>query len=368
MTTRKRAKAARQGANDDNDELTGLEAEPAGDIAQPEIDREVPAEQPPAEQEPAAAPAITVVQTDAAEFNKLITQQLAMARQILDQAARPPTIEIVRQEATKIPKYSELVGMREYLAMFRSVSTEKQWSDREAAVQLCTHLTGPAQAAAFRLAELGFDHMEKQLLRQYTLDPADARDKLKHFKKTKEMSFRQMADTISDLVKAANANKPHITATDLTDQEITAFAEALKCTGIQMHMRQTPPSCLTEAVIMAEAYAGMDERNNRDKRTVLREVTFQDDVEEDMTELTEKMAQFDAKIDQVGAMLRKFSESTAEKPVECYICQGEHYASGCPNRPARPPTSHRNDKRKRDNREKDNSRRSNNKQQKSGNE
>ena len=119
---------------------------------------------------------------------------------------------------------------------------------------------------------------------------------------------------------------------------------------------------------MAEAYAGMDERNNRDKRTVLREVTFQDDVEEDMTELTEKMAQFDAKIDQVGAMLRKFSESTAEKPVECYICQGEHYASGCPNRPARPPTSHRNDKRKRDNREKDNSRRNNNKQQKSGNE
>lgn len=204
----------------------------------------------------------------------LIERQL----QLFENANKP----VISRGESKIPKYSELINMREYLFMFRTVIAQRGWSDNEAAIQLCSYLTGPAQAAAFRLTEYGYTHMEIQLLRQFTIDEADAQDKPKNFKKTKNMTFRQTADEIRELFKAIYAeDNEDISDARLNKEEIVAFRDAVDWHALNINLWYNKPANLTEAVKMAEIFTGFVDRGRASQRAELREMKFKNPEQEE---------------------------------------------------------------------------------------
>lgn len=287
----------------------------------PEVDNEV------AEAEAAAEADLPAVGPAGLEVLTQILQQLT-------QRTEAPAPQI-RGEPTKIPKYSELISMREYLFMFRNVVTRRGWSDEEAAVQLCTYLTGPAQAAAFRLTDYGYADMERQLLRQFTMDPAEARTKLKNFKKSKNQTYRQAADEIRELVKASYAEEPAVTEAQKLREEIVSFRESVDWPELEVNLNDKSPATLADAVKIAEVFSGFFSKQKSLNKTVLRKVqpvTEEDEEVQPTGELTAQIQQLQEAVSQI----QKFGEANKPAPVECYICGDHHYASGCPQRPARP--------------------------------
>jgi len=260
------------------------------------------------------------------------TIQELMAATMGDRAPRE------RRKPVKPPKWEEKQDMGEYLQLFSTIADHNEWDDVEAAIQLRCSLTGSPQLTAFSYPDYHFRDLRNELLNRYGIEPKDARFEIRRLKRERGVTPEQLADEIRRLVRLGNGHR--MTPEQINEEEIEVFLDTLDWPDLAMLIMANQPATLRDAVRVAKTHQGFRNRTRANQgRTTLRqlevegeepEVAKPDPVTESIRLLTSELSQLKTKLDQ----------ATTEK-IACYICSGEHYASGCPQRR---PRTHKNGK------------------------
>ena len=238
------------------------------------------------------------------------------------QAPRPAKI--------KTPNYAEGTNIREYLDLFQRIARQNRWDPAEAGIQLRCSLTGKTLQTAYAFPHLDFDGLAEALVERHGMNAREARLMIRRLARTKEMTPEELADEIRRLFRTGLCE--HLTECQLAQQELEVFLDTLDWPEMSMHIEAMRPTSLQEALRSVKLLQGYRTRYNATKkhegRPWLREFLSEEPETTPVSTATEVTAT-------IAQIQRQLTDLQKERTVRCYHCGGNHFVSGCPDRPPR---------------------------------
>jgi len=124
----------------------------------------------------------------------------------------------------------------------------------------------------------------------------------------------------------------------MNEEEIEVFLDTLDWPELAMHILAAQPTTLSEAVRTAKLHQGFRDRTRANQgRISLRQLGPEEEQETSATITSGEQLLHDAirQLSQEVAHIKLQASQPKSDPIACYICEGEHYASGCPQRGTR---------------------------------
>jgi len=235
--------------------------------------------------------------------------------------------------------------MREYLQLFATIAEHNEWDDVESAIQLRCSLTGSPQLTAFSYPDYEFPDLRNELLNRYGIEPKDARFEIRRLKRERGVTPEQLADEIRRLVRLGNGHR--MTPEQINEEEIEVFLDTLDWPDLAMLIMANQPPTLRDAVRVAKTHQGFRNRTRANQgRTTLRQLELEGEGEEkpDQPDPITESLRFLTK--ELGNIKTQLNQTSTPDKIACYICSGEHYASGCPQRRPRTDGNNRSQRRR----------------------
>ena len=239
-----------------------------------------------------------------------------LVRATTGSAPAPPST----RSKLKPPAHSMDTDMQQYLQLFATVARHNNWDNTEAAVQLRCYLTGQAQTLSYLHPEYNFTQLENLLIERFALSPVDARYRIRRLARSRETTHEELADEIHKLVRTGHGHR--LTPEQIEEEEVEVFLDALDWPDLAMHITTAGVTNLHAAIRIARTYQGFKDRRSSNRTTPkFREFDHQPTVE------LETLQEIRSSLQQITAQ--------QQQKVECYFCKGNHYASGCPDKPVK---------------------------------
>lgn len=287
------------------------------------VDQSAPAERNQVVEQPTLAEENTVTGVEQVRPNQVTMtctiEELVRATTGLQQQSPPSKSKL------KPPAHNMETDMQQYLQLFATVAKHNNWNNTEAGVQLRCYLSGSAQRLSYLHPDYDFNQLEEVLLERFALSAVDARYRIRRLARSKNTTPEELADEIHKLVRTGHGHR--LTTNQLEEEELEVFLDALDWPDLAMHITTAGVTNLHAAIKMARSYQGFRDRRNANRSLPqLRELDGQPVESVDMmSEIRESLRQ----------IATQSTTQTENQKIECYICKGRHYASGCPDRPAR---------------------------------
>jgi hypothetical protein len=200
------------------------------------------------------------------------------------------------------------------------VINKNTWDPEEAGVQLRGALTGPAQVTAYSLPDYDFPALEEELLERYGTSPRDARLQLSRLQRDKAAPIEKLADDIHRLVHLSEGHA--MTEKGLVDREIETLLDTIDNPLLSSVISSQHPKSLREAMKVAKQHDSFVKyrRSKVSSTPDLRQLQDESDEEPSSPNAVVAMNQLTAQIQQLTDNVR------------CFICEGNHFAKGCPNK------------------------------------
>jgi hypothetical protein len=249
--------------------------------------------------------------------NIALLEGIRTVAETLANAHRPP-------RKIRAPRFAEQRDVGEYLQDFERIAELNGWDDAEAGIELQSVLEGRALTLALSARTASFHEICEILRERLVLRPDQAREALNDLRLTKE-EIDETANQVRRLTVRGYGHGGFDLRPDLLRQEqVCAFLRAIKLKEVRHWVHNKDPRTLDEAIAYVKSYYLLDEQYAPPKRVRNVEADSSSDLV--------------ATVQQLTAEIKKLREAptTPVKEVRCKICQGHHYATGCPNKRKQP--------------------------------
>jgi hypothetical protein len=223
----------------------------------------------------------------------------------------------IQPKKIKAPRYAKTQDLLEYLHNFERIINLNDWGDEEAGIELQNALEGEALTHALTAPNTSFTAISRILRERLALRPEEARLQAMQLKATND-DMDELAANCRRLVERGYGDRGlNLHGDDIEAEKIRTFIRAVKKTDMAIYIKGQRPASLNDAVYMAKEYQRVVKDHSQSK---VRSVGIDSD--------------------QLGELLSQIAEIKLHlglpppegKDVSCYICKGNHYASGCPNK------------------------------------
>ena len=251
----------------------------------------------------------------------LPTNDLTQLAQAICLAARP-------SHKIRAPRYAAERDLAEYLTDFAYVAEKNGWDDYEAGIELQSTLTGEPLSLALASPSTSFQAITTILKERLTLQPDTAIDAVQKIR-LKGQDVDTLANQCRRLInKGYGPEGLQVPAGPLEALKVRTFIKALKDRHLIQYVGIQKPTTLDEALHYAKEVLKRDQYASPHLYCL------------DHTEEEEKPCVPGPTIADVLQKLDHWKpDAKEEKKLECFICKGNHFAVGCPQRKKKPTTS-----------------------------
>ena len=156
---------------------------------------------------------------------------------------------------------------------------------------------------------------------RFGLNPRQARDRLRHLKRTAKQSVHELGMEAQRLTRLAY---PDLLDQDTEEMALETFVQALDNKSVRRHLLASPAANLAEAVQKADEFLKIGEHSST---TVTMVQGTADLSSPQMQALSETMKGLQALLEGQSELLKKMTE---KKAIKCFECDGPHRKRFCP--------------------------------------
>lgn len=241
-----------------------------------------------------------------------------------------------RRESFKLPEYNGEGDIDTFLVQLEDVQEANNWTNKEALLHLRLSLKGKALDCD---RGNSVTEITANLRARFGITSKQAREKLRHVRKTAQMSIQELGAEIEKLTQIAY---PSLSIDDRNENALDVFHRAMDNRALRRHLLARPPKDVTEAVELTEEFlqVGGENRPTRITTVINKEDEELEDKEDEELEEQKKSSQtliqalesIQAAMQQLSQPNRNYDQQVGRQLISCFECYGPHRRNDCPRK------------------------------------
>ena len=215
-------------------------------------------------------------------------------------------------------QYTGAGDLELFLAQFTDVAKVNKWSTEEHLLHLRLSLIDKATDCSRGST---VQEIQDMLRMRFGLNSRQARDKLRHLKRTTKQSVHELGMEAQRLTRLAY---PDLRDQDIEEMALETFVQALDNKSVKRHLLASPATTVAEAVQKADEYLKIGE-NTTTSLAVVQGAT--ETIPPHIQALSNTMKGLQTLLEGQTELLKKMTE---RKPLKCFECDGPHRRRFCP--------------------------------------
>ena len=221
------------------------------------------------------------------------------------------------QPNIKPPQYTGSGDLELFLAQFTDVAKVNKWSPEEHLLHLRLSLMDKATDCSRGST---VQEIQEMLRIRFGLNSRQARDKLRHLKKTNKQTVHELGMEAQRLTRLAY---PDLREQDLEEMALETFVQALDNKSVKRHLLASPAVTVAEAVQKADEYLKIGENTT----TIAAVQGATESIPPHIQALSDTMKGLQTLLEGQAELLKKMTE---RKALKCFECEGPHRRRFCP--------------------------------------
>ena len=222
------------------------------------------------------------------------------------------------QPIIKPPQFTGSGDLELFLTQFTDVAKINKWSPEEHLLHLRLSLTDKATDCSRGNT---ISEIQDTLRIRFGLSSRQARDRLRHLKRTSKQTVHELGMEAQQLTRLAY---PDLRDQDLEEMALETFVQALDNKSVKRHLLASPATTVAEAVQKADEYLRIGEHS---PTTVAAVQGTTETISPHMQALSDTMKGLQVLLEGQAELLKKLTE---KKSIKCFECEGPHRRRFCP--------------------------------------